>query len=303
MNYRAATGQRAGRNRQLSDGPPSAHRLRDTASGRWNFRGRLRLPPSAPTSTLTRQSCSKADITRSGTACDHSTARRQRSRPKPPIRWIARRSFTSNCFDWLRACAPRPSTPSLPIRRMAWSNIPIPSKQSYAKGVAVYGASHRPSMVTSGRHCRVFTVLDDGDRQVMQDFFFEFRPARSSCYGSGRKCDCGEQSTARAYRGRRDERGRTGIAWQYCPLGHDHAGGAIAPRTPTRSSPKLAVMARSMFETVDCLASTLDGRVQDNLRSGNRRLSTTISREAVWATSSNRAQPRRANGRSRRIRH
>src|SRR5262252_1487279 len=153
-----------------------------------------------------------------------------------------------NCFDWLRACVPRSVHAIItdpPYGLVEYSDIEQ-TKLRIGRG----GVWRIPPSFDGHRRAPLprFTVLDDGDRQVMYDFFFEFGQLALRATVPGAMSAAGLELRGNIIR-----------------LVMTMRGGD-RPKNAHSEFTDVSVMARSMFEPWIVLRHPLDGRVQDNLR-------------------------------------
>jgi len=178
------------------------------------------------------------------------------------------RLIEANCFDWLRTCEPRSVHAVVtdpPYGLLEYSPIEQTKLRNGRGGVwripPSYDGHQRAPLPR-------FTVLDEGDRQLLHDFFFEFGhlilratvPGANILVASnpllvhvvtGATCSAGLE-----------------LRGQIIRLVMTMRGGDRPKNAHTEFS-EVSVLPRSMFEPWVVLRHPLDGRVQDNLRRWN----------------------------------
>lgn len=170
-----------------------------------------------------------------------------------------------NCFDWLRACAPRcvhAVVTDPPYGLVEYSGTEQAKLRKGHGGIWRIPPSfdgHRRSPLPR------FTVLDDGDRQVMHDFFFEFGQLvlRATVPGANVMV-ASNPLLAHIVAGAMTAAGLE-LRGNIVRLVMTMRGGD-RPKNAHKEFTGVSVMARSMFEPWIVLRHPLDGRVQDNLR-------------------------------------
>jgi site-specific DNA-methyltransferase (adenine-specific) len=170
-----------------------------------------------------------------------------------------------NCFDWLRACAPRSIHAVVtdpPYGLVEYSDT---EQTKLRKGRG--GVWRIPPSFDGHQRAPLprFTVLDDGDRQVMHDFFFEFGQLilRATVPGAN-VIVASNPLLAHVVAGAMSAAGLE-LRGNIVRLVMTMRGGD-RPKNAHKEFTDISVMARSMFEPWIVLRHPLDGRVQDNLR-------------------------------------
>jgi DNA modification methylase len=186
---------------------------------------------------------------------------------KPEIAFTHDRAqlFHANCFDWLRACEPRSVHAIVtdpPYGLVEYSHT---EQTKLRKGRG--GVWRIPPSFDGHQRAPLprFTVLDDGDRQVMHDFFFEFAQLllRATVPGAN-VIVASNPLLAHVVAGAMSAAGLE-LRGQIVRLVMTMRGGD-RPKNAHKEFVDVSVMARSMFEPWIVLRHPLDGRVQDNLR-------------------------------------
>lgn len=170
-----------------------------------------------------------------------------------------------NCFDWLRACA-------------AHSIHAVVTDPPY--GLLEYSHSEQTKL-RKGRggvwrippsfdgHQRAplprFTVLTEGDRQVMHDFFFEFGQLVLRTTVPGANIIVASNPLLAHVVSNAMSAAGLELRGQLVRLVMTMRGGD-RPKNAHKEFADVTVMPRSMFEPWIVLRHPLDGRVQDNLR-------------------------------------
>src|SRR5262252_11161239 len=170
-----------------------------------------------------------------------------------------------NCFDWLRACVPRSAHAIItdpPYGLVEYSH----TEQTKLRG-GRGGVWRIPPSFDGHRRAPLprFTVLDDGDRQVMYDFFFEFgQLALRATVPGANVIVASNPLLAHIVAGAMNAAGLE-LRGNIIRLVMTMRGGD-RPKNAHKEFTEVSVMARSMFEPWIVLRHPLDGRVQDNLR-------------------------------------
>jgi DNA modification methylase len=170
-----------------------------------------------------------------------------------------------NCFDWLRACAPR-SVHAI-VTDPPYGLVEYSDTEQTKLRIGRGGVWRIPPSFDGHRRAPLprFTVLDDGDRQVMYDFFFEFGQLALRATVPGANIIVASNPllayiVARAMGAAGFELRGNIIRLVMTMRGGDR------PKNAHSEFTDVSVMARSMFEPWIVLRHPLDGRVQDNLR-------------------------------------
>src|SRR5260370_11519864 len=170
-----------------------------------------------------------------------------------------------NCFDWLRACPPRSVHAIVtdpPYGLVEYSDT---EQAKLRKGRG--GIWRIPPSFDGHQRAPLprFTVLDDGDRQVMQDFFFEF----------------GQLVLRVTVPGANVVVASNPLLWHIVAGAMSAAGlelrgnivrlvmtmrGGDRPKNAHKEFTEVSLMPRPSLEPWIVLRHPLDGRVQDNLR-------------------------------------
>jgi DNA modification methylase len=175
------------------------------------------------------------------------------------------RLIEANCFDWLRACEARSIHAVVtdpPYGLLEYSPIQQAKLRMRRGGVWRIPPSfdgHRRSPLPR------FTVLDEGDRELLHDFFLEFGHLilRASVPGAN-IIVASNPLLAHVVAGAMTAAGLE-LRGQIIRLVMTMRGGDRPKNAHTEFS-DVSVMPRSMFEPWIILRHPLDGRVQDNLR-------------------------------------
>jgi len=199
-----------------------------------------------------------------------------KSRPAVEHRVGRAKLIEANCFDWLRSCEARSVHAVVtdpPYGLLEYS--PIEQAKLRRKRGGVWRIP--PSF---DGHQRAplprFTVLDEGDREVLHDFFFEFGHLilRATVPGAN-VVVASNPLLAHVVTAAMSSAGLE-LRGQIIRLVMTMRGGDRPKNAHTEFS-DVSVMPRSMFEPWIVFRHPLDGRVQDNLRrwktGGFRRLS------------------------------
>ena len=170
-----------------------------------------------------------------------------------------------NCFDWLRACAPRSVHAIVTDPPYGLVEYSETQKEKLRKG---RGGIWRIPPAFDG-HQRAplprFTVLDDGDRQVMRDFFFEFGQLVVRVTVPGANVIVASNPLLAHIVADAMSAAGLELRGNIVRLVMTMRGGD-RPKNAHKEFADISVMARSMFEPWIVLRHPLDGRVQDNLR-------------------------------------
>jgi len=170
-----------------------------------------------------------------------------------------------NCFDWLRACEPRSVHAVVtdpPYGLLEYSHS---EQAKLRKGRG--GVWRIPPSFDGHQRAPLprFTVLGDGDRQVMHDFFFEFGQLvlRATVPGAN-VIVASNPLLAHVVAGAMSAAGLE-LRGNIVRLVMTMRGGD-RPKNAHQEFTDVSVMPRSMFEPWVVLRHPLVGRVQDNLR-------------------------------------
>lgn len=173
--------------------------------------------------------------------------------------------IATNCFDWLRACEVRSIHAVVtdpPYGLLEYS----PSEQTKLREKRG-GVWRIPPSFDGHQRAPLprFTVLDEGDRQLLYDFFFEFGHLllRATVPGAN-VVVASNPLLAHVVTGAMCAAGLE-LRGQIIRLVMTMRGGDRPKNAHTEFS-DVSVMPRSMFEPWIVLRHPLDGRVQDNLR-------------------------------------
>ncbi len=171
----------------------------------------------------------------------------------------------ANCFDWLRACAPRSIQAVVtdpPYGLLEYSHIEQAKLRSGRGGVWRIPPSfdgHQRAPLPR------FTVLNDGDRQVMYDFFYEFAQLVLRVTVPGANIIVASNPLfAHVVSGAMSAAGLE-LRGQIVRLVMTMRGGD-RPKNAHKEFSEVSVMPRSMFEPWVAFRHPLEGRTQDNLR-------------------------------------
>ena len=176
------------------------------------------------------------------------------------------RLYHASCFDWMRQCEPR-------------SVHAIVTDPPY--GLLEYSANEQAKL-RNGRggvwrippsfdgHQRAplprFTILSDGDRAALHDFFFEFGKLAVRVTVPGANVVVASNPLLVHVAAHAMSLAGLQMRGYLVRLVMTMRGGD-RPKNAHREFPDISVMPRSMFEPWLILRRPLDGRVQDNLRS------------------------------------
>jgi DNA modification methylase len=176
------------------------------------------------------------------------------------------RLYHASCFDWMRQCEPR-------------SVHAIVTDPPY--GLLEYSANEQAKL-RNGRggvwrippsfdgHQRAplprFTILSDGDRAALHDFFFEFGKLAVRVTVPGANVVVASNPLLVHVVAHAMSLAGLQMRGYLVRLVMTMRGGD-RPKNAHREFPDISVMPRSMFEPWLILRRPLDGRVQDNLRS------------------------------------
>jgi len=170
-----------------------------------------------------------------------------------------------NCFDWLRACAPRSVHAIVTDPPYGLVEYSETEQSKLRKGRG--GVWRIPPSFDGHQRAPLprFTVLNDGDRQVMHDFFFEFgQLALRATVPGANVIVASNPLLAHIVAGAMSAAGLE-LRGSLVRLVMTMRGGD-RPKNAHNEFTDISVMARSMFEPWIVLRRPLDGRVQDNLR-------------------------------------
>jgi DNA modification methylase len=171
----------------------------------------------------------------------------------------------ANCFDWLRACQPRSIHAVVtdpPYGILEYSPIEQ-TKLRKRKG----GVWRIPPSFDGHQRAPLprFTVLNEGDRQLLHDFFFEFGCLLVRVTVPGANILVASNPLfAHVVTGAMASAGLE-LRGQLVRLVMTMRGGD-RPKNANEEFSEVSVMPRSMYEPWVVLRHPLDGRVQDNLR-------------------------------------
>lgn len=171
----------------------------------------------------------------------------------------------ANCFDWLRACAPQSVHAVVtdpPYGLLEYSSIEQ-SKMRMKRG----GVWRIPPSFDGHQRAPLprFTILNEGDRELLYDFFFEFGHLilRATVPGAN-VVVATNPLLAHVVTGAMSSAGLE-LRGQIIRLVMTMRGGDRPKNAHTEFS-DVSVMPRSMFEPWIVLRHPLEGRAQDNLR-------------------------------------
>jgi site-specific DNA-methyltransferase (adenine-specific) len=175
------------------------------------------------------------------------------------------RLYHDNCFDWMKACAPR-SIHAI-VTDPPYGLLEYTETQQEKLRKRRGGVWRIPPSFDGRRRSPLprFTVLNDGDRAAMRDFFFEFAQLALRVTVPGANILIASNPLLAHV-----------VATAMSAAGLELRGyiirlvmtmrGGDRPKNAHQEFPDVSVMPRSMFEPWIMLRHPLDGRVQDNLR-------------------------------------
>lgn len=196
----------------------------------------------------------------------HASGRDFSEAPPSPEHLVGRaKLIEANCFDWLRSCEPHSVHAVVtdpPYGLLEYS----PSEQAKLR-IGRGGVWRIPPSFDGHRRAPLprFTILDEGDRELLHDFFFEFGHLvlRATVPGAN-VIVASNPLLAHVVTGAMSSAGLE-LRGQIVRLVMTMRGGDRPKNAHTEFS-EVSVMPRSMFEPWIVLRHPLDGRVQDNLR-------------------------------------
>jgi site-specific DNA-methyltransferase (adenine-specific) len=175
------------------------------------------------------------------------------------------RLVQANCFDWLRACKPRSIHAVVtdpPYGLLEYSSTEQTKMRKKRGGVWRIPPSfdgHQRAPLPR------FTVLDEGDRQLLHDFFFEFGHLLLRATVPGANVVVASNPLLAHIVASAMSSAGLELRGQIVRLVMTMRGGDRPKNAHTEFS-DVSVMPRSMFEPWVVLRHPLDGRAQDNLR-------------------------------------
>lgn len=188
-----------------------------------------------------------------------------KARPKAAYCFGRATLIEANCFDWLRACEAHSINAVVtdpPYGLLEYSHAEQ-AKLREGRG----GVWRIPPSFDGHQRAPLprFTVLNDGDRRIMHDFFFEFGQLVLRATVPGANVVIASNPLLAHV-----------VAGAMCIAGLELRGqiirlvmtmrGGDRPKNAHKEFTEISVMPRSMFEPWIVLRHPLDGRVQDNLR-------------------------------------
>jgi DNA modification methylase len=171
----------------------------------------------------------------------------------------------ANCFEWMRACEPR--SIHAVVTDPPYGLVEYTEKEQAKLRNGRGGVWRIPPSFDGHQRAPLprFTVLNEGDRQAMQDFFFEFAQLSLRVTVPGANIVVASNPLLAHV-----------VAGAMSAAGLEMRGylvrlvmtmrGGDRPKNAHDAFPDISVMPRSMFEPWLLLRHPLDGRVQDNLR-------------------------------------
>jgi len=187
--------------------------------------------------------------------------------PMPDVEHLVDRArlIETNCFDWLRRCEARSIHAVVtdpPYGLLEYSHTEQTKLRERRGGIWRIPPSfdgHQRAPVPR------FTVLNEGDRQVLHDFFFEFGQLILRVTVPGANVVVASNPLlAHVVAGAMSAAGLE-LRGQIVRLVMTMRGGD-RPKNAHKEFTDVSVMPRSMFEPWVILRHPLDGRAQDNLR-------------------------------------
>jgi hypothetical protein len=174
----------------------------------------------------------------------------------------------ANCFDWLRSCAPHSIHAVVtdpPYGLQEYSHV---EQMKLRRGRG--GVWRIPPSFDGHQRAPLprFTVLDEGDRQVLHDFFFEFGQLVLRATVPGANIVVASNPLLSHVVAGAMSAGGLELRGQIVRLVMTMRGGD-RPKNAHKEFVDVSVMPRSMFEPWVVLRHPLDGRTQDNLRKWN----------------------------------
>ncbi len=171
----------------------------------------------------------------------------------------------ANCFEWMRACEPH--TIHGIVTDPPYGLVEYTEKEQGKLRNGHGGVWRIPPSFDGHQRAPLprFTVLNDGDRSAMQDFFFEFAQLALRVTVPGANVVVASNPLLAHV-----------VAGAMSAAGLEMRGylvrlvmtmrGGDRPKNAHDVFPDISVMPRSMFEPWILLRHPIDGRVQDNLR-------------------------------------
>jgi DNA modification methylase len=171
----------------------------------------------------------------------------------------------ANCFEWMRACEPH--TIHGIVTDPPYGLVEYTEKEQGKLRNGHGGVWRIPPSFDGDQRAPLprFTVLNDGDRSAMQDFFFEFAQLALRVTVPGANVVVASNPLLAHV-----------VAGAMSAAGLEMRGylvrlvmtmrGGDRPKNAHDVFPDISVMPRSMFEPWVLLRHPIDGRVQDNLR-------------------------------------
>jgi DNA modification methylase len=171
----------------------------------------------------------------------------------------------ANCFEWMRACEPH--TIHGIVTDPPYGLVEYTEKEQGKLRNGHGGVWRIPPSFDGHQRAPLprFTVLNDGDRSAMQDFFFEFAQLALRVTVPGANVVVASNPLLAHV-----------VAGAMSAAGLEMRGylvrlvmtmrGGDRPKNAHDVFPDISVMPRSMFEPWVLLRHPIDGRVQDNLR-------------------------------------
>ncbi|MFI5014748.1 MAG: DNA-methyltransferase [Hyphomicrobiales bacterium] len=173
--------------------------------------------------------------------------------------------FEANCFEWMRAREPH--SIHAVVTDPPYGLVEYTEKEQTKLRNGHGGVWRIPPSFDGHQRAPLprFTVLNEGDREAIQDFFFEFAQLALRVTVPGANIVvAGNPLLAHVVAGAMSAAGLE-IRGYLVRLVMTMRGGD-RPKNAHDDFPDISVMPRSMFEPWLLLRHPLDGRVQDNLR-------------------------------------